>query len=403
MPKSFNVPSSGLRKNNRVLLVALGLVLTLCGFFLQEVVRLQNSMADLRTNDVARIEVRNVLVDLLDAETGQRGFLLTGDEKYLEPYYRGRQHARQSLHRAEQTDLDDVRFRTDLVKLAILIENKFEELERTVLLKKRGDAANALKVVTSGYGKEAMDEARALIQRQLSLLRGARDDIMSDVDTQYARSAIFLVLMLSAVVALTVHAWKSLSKSARHNTDLARHLAREASHDALTELPNRRFFDRWAKQLLTKSKREGKPLTLMLIDLDGFKKVNDTHGHAIGDEVLKAAAARFQSTLREGEFLARLGGDEFGVLIEGAPTRSDLARLARRLIKSLSEQLHPQLTHNAVGASIGVACFPKNGTDVDSLTEAADKALYDSKDGGRGIVSFSSSGRVVELRSVPLV
>jgi diguanylate cyclase (GGDEF)-like protein len=180
-----------------------------------------------------------------------------------------------------------------------------------------------------------------------------------------------------------------LAAAVRVNGDLARRLSLEASHDALTGLPNRRFFDRWARQLVNRSARERGVFTLMLIDLDGFKAVNDNLGHAVGDEVLKEAAARFQSVLRGGELLARLGGDEFGLLIEGRIGREDLMRLGQRLIDSIATRMHKRLPDGAVGASIGVSFFPQHGADIDALTEAADQALYQSKEGGRGIVSFA--------------
>jgi diguanylate cyclase (GGDEF)-like protein len=93
--------------------------------------------------------------------------------------------------------------------------------------------------------------------------------------------------------------------------------------------------------------------------------------------------------LRGGELLARLGGDEFGLLVEGKLSREELASLGQRLIDSLSTRLHERLAEGAVGASLGIASFPQHGTDIEALTAAADGALYQSKDGGRGMVSFA--------------
>lgn len=113
---------------------------------------------------------------------------------------------------------------------------------------------------------------------------------------------------------------QTATRSAVENNDLAKKMALEASHDSLTGLPNRRiFFDRWTQPLVAKHQREHRPFTLLLIDLDGFKKVNDTLGHNVDDDVLQEAAARLQSVLREGEFLAWLGGDEFGLVMGTCP------------------------------------------------------------------------------------
>jgi diguanylate cyclase (GGDEF)-like protein len=357
-------------------------------------------MGKLRNNDRARVEIRNVLVDLLDAETGQRGFILTGQESYLEPYYRGKNHIRESIRKAQQAIRADDQPIADFPKIMLLAERKLEELDRTVVLKKRGDAA-ALEVVKRGYGKSDMDEARQLIQHNIEQLQLQRNHAIDSLDARLRRAAILLVLILGSVSALAAHAWRSMSKAIRINNELAQTLAREASYDTLTGLPNRRFFDRWARQLVNKHRRDRGAFTLLLVDLDGFKKVNDTLGHPVGDDVLKEAAARFQASLRDGEFLARLGGDEFGLLIEGDVSRKDLEHLGQRLIESLSPKLHDRLAEGAVGASIGVSRFPHNGGDIDALTEAADEALYRAKDGGRGMVSFAHVGSNDIIRARP--
>ncbi|MFC5547744.1 diguanylate cyclase domain-containing protein [Massilia aerilata] len=398
---TFHVPTSNLRRIHLTLTLALVLVAALGIFFVREVVALQTAMDKLRDNDQARVEVRSVLVDLLDAETGQRGFILTGQESYLTPYYRGKNHIRESIRRVQQSaGAEDERVK-DLPKILQLAERKLEELDRTVVLKKQQDHAGALAVVMGGYGKATMDEATQLIQRNIEQLRRQRDENIDRLDARLRRAAVLLVLILATVSALAAHAWRSLSKAVAVNNRLAQTLSREASNDALTGLPNRRFFDRWARQLVNRSRRDKGAFTLLLIDLDGFKKVNDTLGHLVGDDVLKEAARRLQASLRGGELLARLGGDEFGLLIEGTIARTDLEKLGRRLIDSLSPRLHHRLADGAVGASIGVSCFPHNGDDIDALTEAADGALYRSKEGGRGMVSFAHIGSNDMIKARP--
>ncbi|MBW8898695.1 MAG: diguanylate cyclase [Massilia sp.] len=393
MLHSFDVRSANLRRSASALLVALGLLCALCVFFVFEVADLRRTLRELRDNDLVRIETRNILVDLLDAEAGQRGFLLTGDPKFLEQYQHGRNHVSERIRRSREDAAMDEQLKGDAAQIMLLADSRLEELARTVALKRQGHDAAALDVVKGGYGKSGMDRARLLIQTNLEQLRLERDRLLEDLNRRIERSATLLVLILGTVVALSLHAWRSLATSARVNNELAGHLAMEATHDALTGLPNRRFFDMWARQLLGKNRRDQSCFTLFLIDLDGFKKVNDTLGHSMGDEVLKVASARFQATLRAGELLARLGGDEFALLIEGNVSRIELIGLAERLISSLRIRLHDDLADDAVGASIGVARFPQNGSDIDMLVEAADGALYQSKEGGRGMVSFAPTGR----------
>lgn len=389
MPTSYAVPALPVRRSAFSLVLALLVIAAMSVFFIREIVDLRQAMGQLRQNDAARIQVRNVLMHLLDAETGQRGFLLTGDPAYLAPYLQGRGSARDSLAQAERSGYRDPHFFARVRKLALVTESKLDELERTVQLKKRGDDGAALAILREGFGRAKMQEARRLIQDEVARLRVARDAIVDDFNGSLLRAALILALMLATVVAMTVHAWRSLSAAARSNSELAKRLAMEASHDALTGLPNRRFFDRWARRLVAWSQRSGKPFTLLAIDLDRFKAVNDTHGHAAGDEVLKEVARRFQSVLRGGEFLARVGGDEFLVLMDGEFTRNEITSIGRRLIDCVYPSLHPGLPDNLVGASVGAAGFPLNGTDLEGVMQAADDALYASKHGGRGMLSFA--------------
>jgi CHASE3 domain sensor protein len=134
MSSSFIVPTSDLRRTNLASILALLLVAALGVFFVREVVDLHGSMDRLRENDLARIEIRNVLVDLLDAETGQRGYILTGQERYLEPYYRGKNHVRESIRRSQQSIAPEDQPVADFPKIMLLAERRLEELVRTVVL-----------------------------------------------------------------------------------------------------------------------------------------------------------------------------------------------------------------------------------------------------------------------------
>lgn len=153
-----------------------------------------------------------------------------------------------------------------------------------------------------------------------------------------------------------------------------------AQHDALTGLPNRLLFDEVAERNLAFAERRGHSLALVAVDLDGFKTVNDTQGHATGDEVLKAVAQRIQTMIRASDIAARLGGDEFIVLLSDVDATAAM-ETARRIVQTLSEP-YPQVLA-PVSASVGVALFPSHGVDIKSLAQAADRALYRAKQAGK--------------------
>lgn len=153
-----------------------------------------------------------------------------------------------------------------------------------------------------------------------------------------------------------------------------------AQHDALTGLPNRLLFEDFAQRRLALALRQQRPLSLMALDLDGFKAVNDTLGHARGDEVLKAAARRLEAAVRASDMVARIGGDEFLVLLYDMDVTSALGA-ANAMVSLLSEPYEG--VPLPVSASVGVALFRGEGDSLLGLTSRADQALYAAKEQGK--------------------
>ncbi len=159
------------------------------------------------------------------------------------------------------------------------------------------------------------------------------------------------------------------------------HLAR---HDVLTGLANRAEFNARLEEASKRLKRNGGTVTVMMIDLDKFKAVNDTLGHPAGDQLLVEVGRRLQSTIRETDVLARLGGDEFAIIQEGGPSQHEGAiALALRIINAISEPFVLDTHQASVGTSIGIALAPEHGVEPEELLKSADLALYDAKANGR--------------------
>jgi diguanylate cyclase (GGDEF)-like protein/PAS domain S-box-containing protein len=162
-------------------------------------------------------------------------------------------------------------------------------------------------------------------------------------------------------------------------------LAQAAQHDALTDLPNRTLFRELLQRAIAQSSRIGAPgYAVLFIDLDGFKLVNDTHGHVVGDRFLKAIAQRLQAHLRPGDSLARLGGDEFAVLAEQLPAADDVRAIADRLQRALAEPFDVSGHELRGAASIGIVVGTPQYRSVDALLRDADIAMYRAKAAGRG-------------------
>ena len=160
---------------------------------------------------------------------------------------------------------------------------------------------------------------------------------------------------------------------------LERQLTHLAFHDALTGLPNRSLFTDRLQRAIAEAERKKESVVVMFIDLDDFKKVNDSFGHHVGDKVIQEAALRLKKCLRDIDSIARLGGDEFTLLVPHIDDREDIEIIARRLIESLDEPIVVEGTEFRMSISIGISIFPNDANNDDSLLRNADTAMYFAK------------------------
>jgi diguanylate cyclase (GGDEF)-like protein len=161
-----------------------------------------------------------------------------------------------------------------------------------------------------------------------------------------------------------------------------------ARYDSLTGLPNRNMFLDELERAIARAQRQGGEFAVCFIDLDRFKTINDTVGHAAGDQLLQAMAQRLQATLRKSDLVARLGGDEFVVMLEGGAEGGDLAVVAQKLLDAVGSPVELQGCSFLVTASIGIGRYPADGTDAATLLQHADAAMYLAKDCGKNNIQF---------------
>jgi diguanylate cyclase (GGDEF)-like protein len=165
-------------------------------------------------------------------------------------------------------------------------------------------------------------------------------------------------------------------------------MSHSASHDVLTNLPNRVLFNDRLTQAISLAERQRKQLAVMFIDLDNFKKVNDSLGHGVGDKLLQSIAERLRASVRRSDTIGRLGGDEFVVLLAQIEHAEDAACSARKILRTLTA---PYIIDNKtldMNVSIGVSAYPGDGQDAEALINRADNALYDAKQSGRNNYKF---------------
>ena len=162
-----------------------------------------------------------------------------------------------------------------------------------------------------------------------------------------------------------------------------------ANHDSLTGLLNRSAFQTRLEKALAQAQNCAGAVALLFIDLDGFKRVNDTEGHRAGDEVLRIVAQRIASTVRAGDTIARLGGDEFLVMLDREVTRDVTDNIGHRILEALHQPMTMDGRDLFIGASIGVAVNPPLEGDIDALMNRADQAMYSAKRAGKGRLHYA--------------
>ncbi len=231
-------------------------------------------------------------------------------------------------------------------------------------------------VMIVGYTEQAVEAQAALRIERLQWWMG---------------SGVLIIFLVMIILSLVMVSRQRLERANVRLSNSYRQMREQAMKDALTGLPARpMFFDRMA-HALAQAHRGARQLGLLYADLDGFKPVNDHHGHDAGDVVLKVVAQRWLSAVRASDTVARLGGDEFAVIVVDVDDKSVLETVCRKLLAALAEPIQlPNGQSVTVGASIGIAVYPDNGEKIDSLLVAADMAMYESKEHGKNVFSWSS-------------
>lgn len=203
-----------------------------------------------------------------------------------------------------------------------------------------------------------------------SIIFGLTAQVIRD---NHLRKNFFLQLSLK-------NAYDKKSEEAKDNEYLA-------NHDALTDLPNRRYMMELLNESLDVARKKDKILVIMFMDLNGFKQVNDVYGHHAGDEVLLIVAKRLELAIRKGDHLSRLGGDEYlmGLMID-KENIGEIESMANKFVEVISQSMNIDGLRIKVGGSIGVAAYPINGNSIESLISIADHRMYQAKKGKDNLV-----------------
>jgi diguanylate cyclase (GGDEF)-like protein len=234
-------------------------------------------------------------------------------------------------------------------------------------------AASLANLRGGGRDARAVDVARDVAALQTVLLRALRTDLEDD-PVRFAQAVEQLVEATAGIQAAAMEA---------HVQSRSRELESQANTDPLTGLGNLRALQRAMANLIDTQKRYQHPFGVLLMDIDGIKRINDSHGHQAGDRVLMQVGMSLRRSIRSVDTAARIGGDEFCVLLPQQELKS-AAKLAARLATAIEEEVAAP-GQPSISVSIGVAASPEHGDEAESLVDTADRAMYRAKAAGEGI------------------
>ncbi len=340
--------------------VSCTVVLALLASSVVEFVLLQQSVIREQAIAAAAYRQHDRLLQLVNEETGVRGYVASGDAQFLDVY-------RTSLHAVRSQQLDSANRRN-----VAAVQAYFANVIRLVRDGRRDDALAEL-----APGKSLFDRLRATDNKTEATYRKRLAEQRRRT-LELTRLGVTASLGTAAVLVLLVCAGWLLARTAAF-------YRRSALRDPLTGAGNRRAAVSTLSRLL--KARQQRSFGVLYLDLDGFKRVNDRHGHAAGDAILRGAAARLREELRDEDLVFRMGGDEFLCIITPPVSRSSIASIAERLHFAVSRPYEAKGDTFVVGASIGWSAYPHDGRKIGELLSGADKAMYTVKRGGGGVAA----------------
>lgn len=229
----------------------------------------------------------------------------------------------------------------------------------------------------------AQDAVMRTLSQLDDLIRSGANEALQDANRAHDEARRWILLLSAGALFLGMLIASMVVRNI-HRVGLERE--RLATHDALTGLPNRTLLLDRIDQAILRARRQHTHVGLLFIDLDGFKAVNDSLGHAVGDDLLRLMAARLKQVVRAADIVARLGGDEFIVGVLDAPSRDQVVHVSEKLLEAISQPCHLAGHEVVLSGSVGVCVYPQDGRDAKSLVKCADFAMYAAKQDGKNRV-----------------
>ena len=327
-------------------------------------------------------------------DSSEQSYIMTGKEIELAPYRMGTveieaEIANLSSQRPEHPELAS-RF-AELQKAA----GEYVADEHKIVDTRRNIGEHAARELVIRHFSDASHARLLQITYQLLVNTRKQMDALETDQIAYGDKVRRLILaLISSAAFILIFLYVSVRKLSIEQRAAQAQFAHQATHDSLTGLRNRPAVMEHVARKLANGEHEASlgGLALLLLDLDGFKTVNDSLGHDAGDSLLKQVAARMEAVLRDSDYVARLGGDEFLIVVPQVSDHETAERVGQKLIEAIGAPYRVAEKQSNVTASIGISMFPKDARDRETLMKCADLALYEAKHSGRNRLCFYVPG-----------
>jgi diguanylate cyclase (GGDEF)-like protein len=327
-------------------------------------------------------------------DSSEQNFIITGKESELKPYQSGIAEIASEVaflaeRRAEHPELEK-RF-AELQTAA----RKYVADERRIVDARRTLGEEVARDMVKKHFSDASHDQLLQITYQILVSARQQMDELEVAQSAYGNQVRRLIVaLISSAAFILIFLYSSLRRLSIEQRASQARFAHQATHDSLTGLHNRHaVMEHIAARLIDRAQEASLGgFALLLLDLDGFKAINDDLGHDAGDALLKQVATRLQATLRDSDYLSRLGGDEFLIVVPQISDRETAERVGKKLLEAIGAPYLLAGKKYKITVSIGISIFPDDARDREALMKCADLALYEAKHAGRDQVCFYATG-----------
>ena len=338
--------------------------------------------------------LESIRFNALALDNGEQNFIITGNERELGRYRSGAVGIESELAYLAGKREEHVALAERLAELDSAARHFIASERNIVETRKAQGFVAAQSLVRAHIADELQEKLLAVTSQLLAQARRQQDSLEADQILYGDKVRRLILALISSSAFILILLYGTLRRLNKEQRAAQARIAHQATHDSLTDLFNRPAVMEHISARLRDAQAEAAlgGFALLLVDLDGFKAVNDTLGHDAGDALLKEVARRALLELRDSDYIARLGGDEFLIVIPQVSDQETAGRVAQKLIGVIAEHYLLGTDRAQVTASVGISLFPRDARDREALMKCADLALYQAKHVGRNCAQFFEPG-----------